>query len=449
MGEIKFDKNFVWGAATSSYQVEGAAHEDGKGQSMWDTFSHTKGKTFNGDTGDVACDHYHRFKEDVALMKKIGLRGYRFSIAWPRIFPLGSGKINQKGVDFYNRLIEELLKNDIEPAVTMYHWDLPQALEDKGGWASRDICSYFTEYAGTLYKLFGDRVKKWITLNEPRVSAQLGYSTGEHAPGIKNDKLSIQVSHYLMLAHAMAVKEFRIANIKDGKIGATLNLGTVYSATDSEEDRKAAVLVDGTDNRWYLDPVLKGTYPQDIMELYKEEGNAPEILPGDMDILSSSKVDFIGVNYYSRTVVKKCGPHKRDIQWIHPEGKYTEMDWEVYPRGLYDLLVRIKNDYNDPHIYITENGAAFKDTLTPDGKIEDKDRIEYLKGHFIEAHKAIEAGVKLDGYYIWSLMDNFEWSYGYSKKFGIIYVNPETNERILKDSAKWYSNVIKENGLEA
>lgn len=447
---MSFPENFVWGSATASYQIEGAANEDGRGPSIWDKFSHIEGNIVNDDTGDIACDHYHRYKDDVKLMKEMGLKGYRFSISWSRIFPSGKGEINQKGVDFYNDLVDELLKNGIEPAVTLYHWDLPQALEDMGGWENRDIVDYFVEYATFMFKVLGDRVKKWTTHNEPWVAAFAGNLAGRHAPGNTDLKLAVQVSHHLILSHAKAVEAYKKLNQKEGKIGIVLDLHPIVPATDSKEDVKTSILVDGYQNRWFLDAVLKGEYPKDILKFYKENLVAPVIMPGDMEIIAGNPMDYLGINYYFRKVVKKSVDNMIfEFEEIKPEGvEYTEMNWEVYPKGLYDLLIRIKEEYNNPHIYITENGAAFKDEKIVNGIVEDDDRVKFLSGHFTEAHRAIEDGVKLHGYYAWSLMDNFEWAQGYSKRFGLIFIDYKTQERIWKKSAIWYKDVIKNNGIK-
>jgi len=447
MSKITFPKDFVWGAATASYQIEGAVTQDGRGESIWDRFSHTPGKVLNGDTGDVACDHYNRYKEDVQLMKELGLKGYRFSIAWPRIYPQGKGQVNQKGIDFYDSLVDELLKAGIEPAITLYHWDLPQTLQDMGGWDNRDVIDYFADYAFKMYDVLGDRVNKWITHNEPWVVAFVGNAFGEHAPGYKDYALAVRISHHLLLSHAKAVQAYRQSG-SDGQIGITLNLTPVYPASDSPEDCEAAQFQDGFQNRWFLDPVFKGAYPEDILEFYQEKINAPVIQDGDMKLIADNSIDFIGINYYTRAVVKKGREAAfESIEHVHPEGTYTEMGWEVYPKGLYDLLVRIHRDYNSPDIYITENGAAFKDDKSVEGRVDDQDRLEYLRSHFEAAHKAIQDGVRLRGYYVWSLMDNFEWAFGYSKRFGIVYVDYETLKRTPKKSALWYRDVIADNGF--
>lgn len=449
MAKITFPEGFIWGTATASYQVEGAVNQDGRGESIWDRFSHTPGKVLNGDTGDVACDHYNRYRQDVQLMKELGLKGYRFSIAWPRIYPQGKGQVNQKGLDFYNSLVDELLKAGIEPIATLYHWDLPQALQDIGGWDNRDVTDYFAEYAFKMYNVLGDRVKKWITHNEPWVVAFLGNAFGEHAPGYRDFALAVRISHHLVVSHAKAVQAYRQSgNDRGGQIGITLNLTPVYPASDATEDREAAQFQDGFQNRWFLDPVFKGTYPEDMLAFYQERYGAPAIRPGDMELIKDNPIDFLGINYYTRAMVKKGEKDGYDsVKHVHPEGKYTEMGWEIYPQGLYDLLMRVHKDYNAPNIYITENGAAFKDDKIVDGMVDDQDRLEYLKSHFEAAHRAIQDGVNLKGYYVWSFMDNFEWAYGYSKRFGIVYVDYDTLKRIPKKSALWYRDVIADNGF--
>jgi beta-glucosidase len=444
--KLTFPPQFYWGTATASYQIEGGWNEDGKGESIWDTFSHTQGKIRDGSTGDVACDHYHRWKEDVALMKEIGCNAYRFSISWPRVIPKGKGKVNPLGLSFYDRLVDALLEANITPFITLYHWDLPQALQDEGGWANRDTAYYFAEYASVVAHKLGDRVKHWITHNEPWVVSWIGYGWGEHAPGIRNEKVAIQVSHHLLLSHGLAVEVLKDIS-PDSEVGITLNLSPIHPASDSEEDKLAAWRQDGFLNRWFLDPIFRGHYPPDIIELYS--ANAPKVLPGDMAIISR-RIDFLGINYYSRGIVRfnpKAGPLQ--AEGVAPEGaEFTEMGWEIYPPGIYEIIMRIWKDYQPKKIYITENGAAFADEIASDGGVHDQKRIDYLREHFIQAHKAIEEGANLCGYFIWSLMDNFEWAHGFTKRFGIVYTDYPTQRRIMKDSALWYKKVIEENGLE-
>jgi len=443
---LTFPESFIWGAATASYQIEGAYKEDGKGESIWDYFSHIPGKIYGEDTGDIACDHYHRYKEDVKNMKKIGLKAYRFSISWSRVIPEGKGKINQAGLDFYSRLVDELLKAEIEPFITLYHWDLPQALQEKRGWANRDTVGYFKDYVSLIAHKLGDRVHYWITHNEPWVVTFLGHAFGVHAPGIMNITIALQVSHNLLLSHGEAVEVLKNLGDEKTKVGITLNLSPIHPASEKEEDIKAAKIYDGNLNRWFLDPVFKGAYPSDMLDYY--EKNVPQILPGDMGIISR-KIDFLGVNYYTRHIVK-YDPEKKffNFSFVTPkEAEFTDMGWEIYPRGIYEILKRVQDEYSPQAIYVTENGAAFQDKLDEKERIEDDKRISYLKEHFSFAHKAIKEGVNLKGYFVWSLMDNFEWAYGYSKRFGLIYIDYPTQKRIFKKSAFWYKKVIENNGI--
>jgi len=441
---VQFPENFIWGAATASYQIEGAYNEDGKGESIWDRFCRTPGKVQDGDRGDVACDFYHRYRDDIKLMKEISLNAYRFSIAWSRIFPEGKGQINQRGLDFYERLVDELLDSGIEPFVTLYHWDLPQALQEKGGWANKDTIGYFKDYAEEVSRKLGNRVHFWITHNEPWVVSFLGHHSGIHAPGTKNLSTALKVSHHLLLSHGETVAVIRDNGDEKTQIGITLNLSPVYPVSESEEDNKAAKRYDGYLNRWFLEPIYKGSYPEDMLALYGNK--APEIQAQDLERIST-KTDFLGVNYYARTVVKA---DKKEaflgLSSVKPSGaEYTEMDWEIYPPGIYQILKRVHNDYDAPVIYITENGVAFPDKLDENGRVNDESRIEYLKGHFLQANRAIEDGVKLSAYFVWSLLDNFEWAYGYSKRFGLIYTDYLTQKRIIKASGWWYKKVIEKN----
>uniref|UniRef100_A0A7C4GI51 Beta-glucosidase n=1 Tax=Fervidobacterium thailandense TaxID=1008305 RepID=A0A7C4GI51_9BACT len=431
-----FPKSFFFGTATAAYQIEGAVAEDGRGPSIWDVFSHTPGKTYNGDNGDVACDHYHRYKEDVQIMKEIGLNAYRFSISWPRVMPDGK-KVNQKGVDFYNRLVDELLKNDITPFITLYHWDLPQALYEKGGWLNPDIAMYFRAYATFMFTELGDRVKHWITLNEPWCSAFLGYFTGEHAPGHKNLQEALTAAHNLLRAHGHAVQAFR-EEIKDGKIGLTNVVMKVEPGDARPESFLAAGMVDKLVNAWFHDPVIYGRYPEEAVRLYRERGlNVPD---EDFDIISAP-VDFLGVNYYTRTLVIYDPNNPMGFSYVQGDLPKTEMGWEIYPQGLLDMLVYLKERYRLP-VYITENGMAGPDRLV-NGTVEDDYRIDYLVRHLEKVLEAINAGVDVRGYFIWSLMDNFEWAYGYSKRFGIVYVDYSTQKRIWKKSAYWLREFLK------
>ncbi|MGB9797867.1 MAG: GH1 family beta-glucosidase, partial [bacterium] len=360
-------------------------------------------------------------------------------------FPKGKGKVNPAGLSFYDRLVDALLNANITPFITLYHWDLPQALQDEGGWANRDTAYYFAEYASVVGHKLGDRVKHWITHNEPWVVAWIGYGWGEHAPGLRNEKVAIQVAHHLLLSHGLAVGILKDI-IPDSEVGITLNLSPIHPASDREEDKLAASRQDGFLNRWFLDPVFRGHYPPDILELFG--ANAPKVIPGDMALISR-KVDFLGINYYSRGIVK-FNPNALPLQveGVAPEkAEFTEMGWEIYPPGIYEIIMRVHRDYKPDKLYITENGAAFADEVSPDGGVHDEKRIEYLREHFIQAHRAIQDGARLCGYFVWSLMDNFEWAHGFTKRFGIVYTDYATQKRIKKDSALWYKKVIEENGL--
>jgi len=443
---LKFPNNFLWGTATASYQIEGVCDEEGKGESIWDHFSHIPGKIYGEDTGDVACDHYHRYKEDVENMKKLGLKAYRFSISWPRIIPEGKGKINKAGLDFYDRLVDELLEAEIEPFVTLYHWDLPQALQQEGGWKNRDLVGYFTDYTSLIAHHLKDRVHHWITHNEPWVVSFLGHAYGAHPPGIMDFSIALQVAHHLLLSHSRAAEVLKDLGDENTRVGITLNLSPVHPASRKEEDIKAAKRCDGYLNRWFLDPIFKGAYPPDMWEYYQDK--VPQILSGDMSIIAT-RIGFLGVNYYTRWIVKH-NPQEKILKFSFSkpkEAEYTGMGWEVYPLGIYEILKRVQNDYSPPIIYITENGAAFPDRLDEEGKVKDDQRTSYLKEHLSFAHKAMEEGVRLKGYFVWSLMDNFEWTYGYSKRFGLIHIDYPTQKRIFKESAYWYKRVVENNGI--
>jgi beta-glucosidase len=442
---IYFPNNFVWGAATASYQIEGAWDADGKGENIWDRFSHTPEKIDNGDTGDIACDHYHRWGEDVRLMKELGLQAYRFSISWARIYPQGRGEANQAGIDFYSRLVDELLENEIEPYLTLYHWDLPQALQDQGGWPARSTSEAFVEYTDLVSRALGDRVNKWMTLNEPFVSAWVGYKEGRHAPGHEDLNEMMAAAHHLLLAHGSAVPVIR-NNVPHSEVGIVLNLSGMHPASKSLADRAAAWLQDGILNRWYLDPLEGRGYPQDVVDHYDRPMDF--IKGNDLETIAVP-LDFLGVNYYTRGVVRSQVIAEEDnaprTVFVNPNP--TEMGWEVYPQGLYEILGRVYFDYNFPNIYITENGAAYPDVLNEQGQVNDPLRVAYYNDHLQSVSKAISMGVPVRGYFAWSLMDNFEWSFGYTKRFGLIYVDFETQERVLKDSARWYKGVIQANKI--
>ncbi|HPE68647.1 MAG TPA: GH1 family beta-glucosidase [Thermotogota bacterium] len=437
-----FGKDFLWGAATASYQIEGADAEQGKGPSIWTAFSHTPGRTFRGQTGDVACDHVHRLQEDLEWMEKLHCNTYRFSISWPRVLPQGKGALNEAGMDFYRRLVDGLLARGITPFVTLYHWDLPWALQEKmSGWESRELPSLFGEYAERMFRELGDRVKNWITLNEPFCSSHVSYFFGEHAPGVKDLKRSLQVAHHLLMAHGEGVLRFR-EWVKGGKIGLTNVSSQVEPATDAEQDRQAAFLVDQFNNGWFFLPPLTGEYPREAMGVLEQMGVAPRVEPGDMELIHNPP-DFWGINYYSRNRVR-FDP-SAPLQFALEPGDLprTEMGWEIYPFGLQAFLEKAHREYGGLDQYITENGMADKDVLE-NGKVEDIARIEYLKTHFAAAYRAMQNGVPLKGYFIWSLMDNFEWAHGFSKRFGLLYVDYENKQqRIPKASFSWFSHFLR------
>ncbi len=438
---LAFPADFVWGVATSAFQIEGANREDGRGECIWDRFCATPGKTLNGDNGAIANDHYHLYPQDIQLMKQLNVGAYRFSVAWARIFPQGTGSVNSKGLDFYDRLVDNLLEAGIDPYITLYHWDLPQALQDKGGWPARETAYAFADYAEVLAKRLGDRAKGWITLNEPWCSSFMGYRSGSHAPGFKDHSLSLKAIHNLLLGHGLAVERIRANSNKP--VGITLNLWPIYPADPQDpQDIEAAHRVDTEYNRLFLEPIFKGTYPQDYVD--KQEPGAFPIQPGDMELISVP-LDFLGINYYNRHVIRAVDSNPAQPQFVKPEGIYTAMGWEVYPEGLHRILSRVHRDYNPPKIYITENGASTDDVLNDQRQVEDDLRLSYLQGHFQQLHRAISEGVPVAGYFAWSLMDNFEWSWGYSRRFGIVYVDFETQERIIKKSGHWYAKVAASN----
>ena len=452
---MNFPENFLWGTATASYQIEGAVNEDGRGPSIWDTFSHTPGKTYRGDTGDIACDHYHRLEEDLDLMADLGLQAYRFSVAWPRVQPDGIGGVNQKGLDFYRRLVDGLRLRNIEPMLTLYHWDLPQALEDKGGWTSRETCERFAEYTGIVYEALSDSVPYWITLNEPWVASWLGHAYGVHAPGKTDPNAALSAAHHLLLGHGLAMERMRSAG-DDNELGVTLNLHPARPGRDRDADREAATRVDGQANRLYLDPLFRGAYPEDVFSYYREHGaDLSFVRDGDLDKISAP-IDFLGVNYYFRHTVRDAPEETlsqvpfSDLQArpiIPHAGEKTAMGWPVEPEGLTQMLVRIKEEYADVPIYVTENGRAVHDYVDPEGEVKDEERLSYLDAHFRAAGEAMARGVDLRGYMVWSFLDNFEWAEGYSKRFGLVFVDYATGKRVPKASARWYSEVIRRNGL--
>jgi beta-glucosidase len=446
MSDFLFPDDFLWGAATAAYQIEGSPLADGAGQSIWHRFSHTPGNTANGDTGDIACDHYNRYASDVALMRELGLKAYRLSISWSRIFPEGKGRVNQRGIDFYSRLIDTLLEAGITPNVTLYHWDLPAALDDRGGWLNRDIASWFGDYAETMFSALADRVPMWSTINEPFVVMDGGYMHGNLAPGHHNVFEVPIVSHNLLRAHATAVLAFRAWNAPDSRIGLVVNLDRKYPASDSERDAAAAQRFHAYGNEHYLDPVFLGTYPAELEQIF---GDAWIEWPGTDMKLIRQPIDFLGVNYYTRMVVAHddTRPPLKAAPVAQVNAPHTEMGWEVYPRALTDVLTWIHERYGDIPLYVTENGSAFLDpSSATDGRIHDPLRVAYLESHLKAVHEAITRGVNLRGYFAWSLLDNFEWSHGYAKRFGIVHVDYGTQTRTIKDSGRFYSAVIQSNG---
>ena len=449
---MPFPTDFAWGAATSSYQIEGAPDEDGKGTSVWDTFSHTPGKTANGETGDVACDHYHRWADDVDLMASYNLNAYRFSVSWPRIQPEGRGAPNQKGIDFYSRLVDRLLEKGIRPALTLYHWDLPQALQDAGGgWQNRDTADRFAEYAAIMYDALGDRVAWWMTHNEPWCTAALGYRLGIHAPGWQDVTAELRTAHHVLLSHGLAVEAYRASGLQ-APVGIALNLMPTYPQDETDADRRAAVLSDGYTNRWYLDPVFRGSYPSDMLEYFGERFALDFIQPGDTERVNQP-IDFLGVNYYSRRVVRAPRDGETaEFAWVvRSEGTTgiptSDLGWEMTPETFVDLLDRLRTEYDSPRIFITENGCALKDVVAADGAVHDPRRIEFLRTHLAAVEQAIQRGADVRGFFAWSLMDNFEWAEGYGPRFGLTYVDYESQRRIPKDSARWYADVARRNGL--
>lgn len=444
-----FPKDFLFGSAAASYQIEGAWNEDGKGESIWDRFSHTPGKIKNGDTGDVACDHYHRYKEDISIMKELELESYRFSISWPRILPDGKGQVNSKGLDFYSRLVDNLLDNNIIPFITLYHWDLPQALQDKGGFMKRDCAKYFAEYVEVVAKHLGDRVKNWITINEIWINVMVGYLIAYHAPGKFRPWKAVNVLHNEMLGHGFAARVLK-SLFPDSNVGVTLDLSPIYPLTHSEKDKKAVNIVDQFKNRITLDPILKGEYPPELLRKLSIFG--PKIKPGDMEIINTP-IDFLGINNYSRDfayyrrwipifhawMVSETMPDK---EFVKDGIQYTKMGNQVFPQGIYEVLTRIKNEYGNIPTYITENGASFTDVLV-NGEVHDNLRIDYLQAYIKKVYQALQEGVDVRGYFLWSFIDNFEWAEGYFQRFGIVYCDHKTQDRFIKDSGKWYAGLIK------
>jgi beta-glucosidase len=449
----QFPPDFLWGVATSAYQIEGATRVDGRGESIWDRFAATPGKIQDKSDGAVACEHYRRWPEDIELMRWMGLKSYRFSIAWPRILPEGRGRVNTAGVDFYSRLVDSLLGAGIEPFITLYHWDMPQVLEDQGGWPARATGDAFVEYADVISRALGDRVKRWITHNEPWCISYLGYGNGEHAPGIKDWSKMLAAAHTLLVSHGESVKVLR-ANVRNAEVGITLNLTPGEPASPSPEDADATRDFDGGFNRWFLEPLYGRGYPQDVIEDHVKAGRIPSshldfIQPGDLETIATP-TDFLGVNFYSRAVLRSNRiPEEQNAPrtvFVRPDK--TDMDWEVAPHSLTTLLKHLHTEYKPGPIYITENGCAYSTAPSADGRVHDVQRVEYLRSHLEACADAIEQGVNLAGYFAWSLLDNFEWAYGYTKRFGLVWVDYATQQRIPKDSAHLYRDVVAQNGLD-
>jgi len=440
----RFPNGFLWGAATSAYQIEGSPLADGAGPSIWERFAHTPGMMHNDDTGDVACDHYNRWRDDVAIMGELGLQSYRFSVAWARVLPDGRGRVNPRGLAFYERLVDTLLAQNIKPLVTLYHWDLPAALDDMGGWLNRDVADWFADYATVMYKALGDRVPMWATLNEPWVIAHAGYLEGTLAPGHRSLYEPPIVAHNLMRAHGAAVLACRAAT--KGQVGLVVNLEPKYPASASEADRAAVRRADAYMNRQYLDPALLGSYPPEMRDIY---GAAWPDFPAEDFALIKQPIDFLGVNYYTRSVTE----HDAD-RWPlraravrQPNATYTETNWEVYAQGLADTLEWVTKRYGRIPLYVTENGAAFFDPPAAiDGVVDDPNRVHYFREHLRAVHGAMQNGADMRGYYAWSLLDNLEWSLGFAKRFGIVHVNFATQQRTIKRSGRYYAQVIATNG---
>lgn len=433
----RFPRDFVFGAAVSAYQIEGGVDEGGRGESIWDRFTSTPGTIVDGSSARVACDSYHRHAEDVDLLRELGVNAFRFSIAWPRVLPLGRGRINDAGLDFYDRYVDELLAAEIEPFVTLYHWDLPQALEDRGGWAVRETAEAFEQYVEVVAARLGDRVRHWITQCEPWVVAWLGYAVGEHAPGRTSEHDAFSAAHHVLLAHGRAVSVLRRAR-SDASVGITIDCVPMYPATDSKADVEAAREADVFRNRWILDAVFRGEYPPEMRERFTAD--SPRIADGDMTTIAAP-LDFLGVNTYTRNIVRADPETGRPETVVAHGAEHTAKGWEVFPDALTRVLVRLRDDYAPPALYVTENGAAFADVLV-DGVVEDTRRVSYLDGHLAAVARAIDEGAPVAGYFLWSLLDNFEWARGYTERFGIVYVDFQTLERVPKASYHWYRDFI-------
>lgn len=442
---IQFPPDFLWGAATSAYQIEGAWDEDGKGPSTWDTFVHEPGRVFMGHTGDVAADHYHRWEQDIALMKELGLRAYRFSTAWSRIFPSGRGPLNRPSLDFYNRLVDGLLSAGIKPILTLHHYDLPQTLQDEGGWANRATAQAFADYAGAVSKVLSDRITIWTTINEPLVQTANGHLLGEHAPGERDIQTAVSVAYNLLLGHGLAVQAVRANAVQSVRLGAVLNHTPVHPASHSEDDLLAARRADAILNRSMLDPIFKASFPEELLDLIALL--LPPTFEDDLKI-AAQPLEFLGINYYTRAVVRSEPgvPFVEFVEIRPPQVPYSMM-WEIYPPGIYEIITRIWQDYRPAEMIISENGMPLPDDVDVDGQVRDPRRIQYLQDHLIQVHRAIQEGAPVTGYLVWSLLDNFEWNLGYRPRFGLVHVNFENQKRTIKASGRWYSQVIAQNGF--
>ncbi|MGD8394674.1 MAG: GH1 family beta-glucosidase [Candidatus Eiseniibacteriota bacterium] len=451
MARLTFPDDFTWGVATSAQQIEGAAREGGRGESIWDRFAASPGRIADGSDPGIACDHFHRWRGDIELLRWLGVDAYRFSIAWPRVFPQGDGAVNEAGLDFYEALVDALLEAGIRPFVTLYHWDLPQALQDRGGWAVRHTVDAFVRFADAVAARLGDRVGHWITHNEPWCIATLGHEQGHHAPGHRNPGEALRAAHHVLLSHGRSIRVLR-DRAPGAEVGIVLNLMPVHPASDTATDCDAARRLDGTFNRWYLDPLFRGRYPQDVIADHIGRGHLesealPGVEPGDLAAIATP-LDFLGVNYYSRAVVRAGADGEPVGVQMVPDDALTDMGWEVYPAGLHELLRRVAREYRPPRIYVTENGAAYADGPGKAGRVADERRIEFLHGHLAAAYQSIADGVPLHGYFVWSLLDNFEWGYGYTKRFGLYWVDYATQRRFAKDSAAWFRQVVAAGAID-
>jgi beta-glucosidase len=464
---LAFPEGFLWGVATAAYQIEGAVAEDGRTPSIWDAFSRGPGNVLGGDTGDVAADHYHRYREDVALMRELGIGAYRFSVSWSRVIPGATGSANRRGLDFYSRLVDALLEDGIRPVVTLYHWDLPQALEAAGGWTNRTTAERFAEYAAVVAEDLGDRVELWTTLNEPWCSAFLGYGSGVHAPGRADSAAALSAAHHLLLGHGLAVQALRSELPSSAELSITLNLAAVRPAGPTPGDLDAVRRIDGLANRLFLEPLLSGRYPADVIRDTAQVTDWSFVLERD-EATIAAPIDLLGVNYYTPTLVSAydgrgsreaadghapgpgtAWPGSESVQFPAQQGPHTAMGWSIDATGLEELLLRLHREYPGVPLLVTENGAAFDDHVDEAGAVHDVERVHYLREHLTAVHRVISAGVQVHGYFLWSLLDNFEWSYGYSKRFGIFYVDFETQRRVPKESARWYREVLAANGVPA